>query len=91
MIYKKGNLFQLTNLVFQLNKVFKMQLAFEINFQELGVPLKPICKRSRNSQYLACFGSENSVFIYSRKGEKVSSFASLSAHLIGILKANILQ
>jgi hypothetical protein len=54
-----------------------MQLAFEINFQELGVLSKPICKWSGNSQYLAYFGSENSVLKYSRKRGKVSSFTSL--------------
>jgi hypothetical protein len=80
VIYLIKNNYSLKIRVLQGIKLFILQLAFEIKFQELGVHSKSICKWRNNSQNLACFGSEYSVIIYWRKGEKVSSFAVNSSH-----------
>lgn len=50
-----------------------MQLLFRISSSDIGSGAKPVVKWSRDSRYLAAYGSNNTVVIYDRNGTKITT------------------
>ena len=50
-----------------------MQLIFRISSSDIGGNCKPVIKWSRDSKYLAAYGSNNTVVVYDRSGAKITT------------------